>query len=557
MRSKLLIVFIFICLVCALLVFRLAEITLWRGAAFFDLAQHNRYFNKLEPAERGIFLDRYGEPLVLNTKRYLRYVSKDSFYSPTTPIEQEEALALLASDSASVTHEFTRHYLYNSALSSVLGYVSPVTAEDLEKEALPLTSRLGRLGLEQAFEISLRSKAAVKQFETNALGQKQRLVTWKSPSYGQSIRTTLDPQLSLLSEQAMQGQKGAVVIMDAASGELLTLLSYPSFDPNVFGSDDPTKRDQLSAYLQDPNQVFFNRASSGVYPPGSVFKMITALAALQEEAIRFDTQVDDQGTLEVGDFAYANWYFTQYGRVEGLVDVRRALARSNDIFFYKAAEWLGPSKLAEYARAFGLGSVTGVELPQEAVGLVPDPAWKEQTRGESWYLGNTYHFGIGQGDVLVTPLQIARMTQALANQGSLCQASLVQSTKHHCQDLGLRQEHIELVLAGMQDACSQGGTAYPLFGYNTNQQRVACKTGTAEFGAADERGYRKTHAWLTAIISLDGVTLQPQFQDHRDQFPEQLVITVLVESDEIDPYKEGSADAGSVVAAILAGLLAE
>ncbi len=558
MRSKSTLLLLVLSAVFALLGLRLIEVALFRGADFLALAESNRYFLKKEAAERAVFLDRYGKPLVGNQKKYFRYVQKDRLYSDKVPINQEEALALLATDSAQVTHTFTRIYPYGEALANVLGYLSPVTAEDLSKESLSLDAQIGRLGLEKFFEKNVRSQPGISTLETNALGQKQRLVASQAPLFGQNISTTIDPLLSQLALQAMQGQTGAVVILDGQNGQVLSLISSPSFDPNVFSEGTDENKMRIRDYLQDSGQVFFNRSVSGAYPPGSVFKMVTALAALHHQAIQADTQVDDQGLLEVGDFAYANWYFTQYGRVEGLVDVRKAIARSNDIFFYKAAEWVGPTKLAEFARAFGFGQKTGLQIDGEATGLVPDPAWKEQTRGENWYLGNTYHFGIGQGDLLVTPLQIATMTQAIAHNGRLCPASLLKDGQIWCKDLALQQEHLDLVISGMLAACSAGGTAYPLFVFNQQQPFVACKTGTAEFGAADERGYRRTHAWLTAIIYLDraeGYELKEPWFSAGDAFPRQLIITVLVESDQDKPFKEGSADAAPVVERILSGLL--
>ena len=607
MRLKFLLLFSFFLLVFSLLFTRLLDVEVFRGEHFFTLAENNRYFTKKNSTERAIFLDRYGQALIRNEKQYFKYLQKDQVYSEKEYLERDEALRLLASNSAIVGHEFNRVYPYKESLSSVLGYLSPVMQEDLEKDPnLSISTRLGRMGLEKFFDQNLQSKASVSKFEINALGQTQRLVSMQEQVYGQNIKTTIDPYLSQLAYRAMGDKKGAVVIMDASNGELLTLISTPSFDANVFEENflnslfkknQETSSQKISNYLKDERQVFFNRSVSGAYPPGSVFKLITALAALEEGVIDENTIVDDQGTLKVGDFEYSNWYFTQYGRVEGTIDVKKALARSNDIFFYKAAEWLGPNKLAEYARIFGFGKPTGVQLGQEATGLVPDPKWKEREIGESWYLGNTYHFGIGQGDVLVTPIQIANMTQAIANHGSLCQSSLLSMPQQNCRDLGIEDKNLEIVLTGMLGACSQGGTAYPLFPYNSavmaslaendlsslsanekiNLGMIACKTGTAEFGAADERGYRKTHAWTTAIVGIDKEKIASStanlanneasssatandFTLNREKwfklvqeqgFPEELVITVLVESDSDKIYSEGSQDAAPIIKQIL------
>lgn len=596
MRFKFLFFFVNLLAVFSLLLVRLIDVELFHGEDFFASAQANRYFVKKNPSERAIFLDRYGQPLVRNEKQYFKYEQKEQLYSDKTFITRDEALGLLASDSASVGYEFTRTYPYKEALSSVLGYLSPITDKDLQKNpALLLNARIGSLGLEQFFDDYLQSKASLEKFERNALGKKQRLVEETPAFYGQNIQTSLDPYLSEVVYTAMDGKKGAVIVMDASNGEILVLLSSPSFDSNVFEEhfiNSLYKRstqdslDKIKNYLNDENQVFFNRGVNGTYPPGSVFKLITALAALEEGVIDQNTVVDDQGTLKVGDYEYANWYFTQYGRVEGAISVQQALARSNDIFFYKAAEWLGPTKLAEYARLFGLGSKTGLQSSHEAIGLVPDPKWKEIQKGETWYLGNTYHFGIGQGDLLVTPLQVATMTQALANHGTLCQSSFLPAIQKNCRDLSIKEENLNLVLSGMLAACSQGGTAYPLFPYNSQFANVlntdlsdvekidlgmiACKTGTAEFGAADERGYRQTHAWTTAIVGINqeklltsidqNQTLSNQNTTNKSQwleliktygFPKKLVITVLVESSSDKIYSEGSQDAAPIIAKIL------
>lgn len=633
-RRKLLLFFLGFVAIFVLLAIRLVDVQIRQGKNFYQQAEANRYFIKKEKTERAVFLDRYQQPLVENQKVYYELEKPNQIYSNKKYIPSDQALAVMATESAQLSYDFNRIYPYKEALAHVLGYLTPVTADDLAVHSdLPLDESLGRLGLEKYFDDILHSQAATKKYEVNALGQTQKMVEYQSAIFGENIPTTLDPYLSLMAYKAMKNQKGAVVVMDAQTGEVLVLLSSPSFDPNVFEQNYlaklqmqqglPVSAEQAAAaqtlqnYLQDPNQVFFNRAISGTYPPGSIFKLVTALGALQEGDIDQNSQVNDEGVLKVGDYEYNNWYYTQYGRVEGQVNVQKAIARSNDIFFYKTAEWLGPDKLAQYARLFSYGQKINLQLENIGVGLVPDPQWKEQQRGEPWYLGNTYHFGIGQGDLLVTPLQVAQMTQALANHGNLCPATLVESAQKNCQSLAIKEDNLALVLSGMLDACSTGGTAYPLFPYNTRESAqllaqdpsfgqlpagekithglVACKTGTAEFGEANAQGYRKTHAWTTAIVGVDQARLQADEQqvasdsaqvtatasaqasesaaiivqknaqlsdrELRQQwlknlakggvFPKELAITVLVESDETDPYKEGSDDAAPVILQLL------
>ena len=542
---------------------RLIDIQLFRGQYFADLANDNRYFTIQLPAERGVFFDRYGQPLVWNKRLYLKADDPTVLHPQTTAISRTDALQLLATDSAQVRYGLERYYRFPQSMAHVLGYVGPVTRENLiENSSLKVSDTIGKLGLEKSFNTQVRGQDGAEVYEINALGKRQRLISKKAGQAGQNMTTALDPLLSEVALAALAEQTGAVVIMDANNGQLLSLVSSPSFDANVMSTRltdvvlEKQRQQQIQVLLNDPLQIFFNRAISGAYPPGSVFKLVTALGGLEGAAIDAQTTVLDEGVLKVGEYEYSNWYFTQFGRTEGEIGLQKALARSNDIFFYKVAEWLGPNKLAEFARLLGLGKTTGVELGGEASGLVPDPAWKERVIGEPWYLGNTFHMGIGQGDISVTPLQIAQLTQAIVNHGTLCQPTLLKQDRGDCGELGITDEDLELVLAGMLDACSTGGTAYPLFPHNethraeglTAQQQfkngaIACKTGTSEFGGLDERGYRKTHAWLTMAMGTTEL--------ERVDFPEKIVMTVLIESDEDNPYKEGSSDAGSVVKEIV------
>ena len=248
----------------------------------------------------------------------------------------------------------------------------------------------------------------------------------------------------------------------------------------------------------------FNRAIAGAYPPGSTFKIVTTAAGIEDGKIDKNTLFEDTGQIVVGDYTYRNWYFTQYGKTEGKIDVIGAIKRSTDTFFYKVGEWVGPEKLTIWAQKFGLGKKTGLDISGEALGLVPDPG------GRRWFLGNTYHLAIGQGDLLATPLQINMMTSVIANGGRLCRPAISDqlSATSNCQDLELKAETLRLVREGMKEACSPGGTAFPFFDFTP---AVACKTGTAEFGDPQNR----THAWLTAFAPADD--------------PE-IVVTVLVEA---------------------------
>lgn len=576
---------------------RLVHIQILDGQSFRVKADNNRFFSVSVPAERGVFLDRYQQPLVWNTRRYFRIENASDLYQKRVPIDRDEALRLMATDSARVVTTLERKYRVPEALAPVLGFVGAVTAEDVAQgRQVTLDEQLGKLGLELSQQSLVRGVDGRDRFEINALGQRLKKVESIPPTAGTHIQTTLDPYLSEVAYRALGGQKGALVIMDAESGEVLSLVSSPTFNANVLTNTQTepeaiqARKDQIQQYFSDARQLFFNRAVDGIYPPGSVFKPIVALAGLEEGKIDGNTVVVDEGVLKVGEYEYGNWYYRQYGQTEGPLSLVRAIARSNDIYFYKAAELVGPDHLATMARMFGLGAATGIQLQPQAAGLVPDPAWKEKRFGEQWYLGNTFHYGIGQGDILVSPIQMAQATQAMANGGTRCVPTLIKKTTANCTEIGIQKEHLDLVLTGMLEACSTGGTAYPFFPYNAVHRQsgasteedlqrgaVACKTGTAEFGAADANDHRRTHGWFVAIvgsnvdnllanapavasISAQKNTVVPQEELRasvsRDEwlqqiktngFPEKLVFAAIVESDEQQPFREGSADAAPVV----------
>lgn len=600
-----------------LLITRLVHLQIIEGSSYRRLADNNRFFNQTVPAERGVILDRYQQPLVKNTKVYFYYLD-DGLYSATQAIPTNQALQMMTQEPQRVVYQLRRQYLYPTQLAHVLGYTAPVTTQDLLKDdQLELSDWLGKMGLEQQYDQYLRGQNGRQQYEVNTLGEKQRLLLEVLPIAGRDISTSIDPYLSKVAYSFLGQMQGAVVVLDADTGQVLVLVSRPSFNANDLSMTfiDPQLEAQrqlnLRSYFQDEHKVFFNRAVSGVYPPGSIFKIVTALAGLQKEAFDEHKTVLDEGILQVGDYSYANWLYTQSGATDGEIALVRAIARSNDIYFYKAAEWTGPNSIAQQAREFGMGQQTGIELPGEVAGLVPDPAWKEETTGERWFLGNTYHLGIGQSDLLVTPLQAAQMMQVVVKGGELCaprlllepiitttfgEAGVADGSKtsngrdaSHCKSLGLTEKNLELVLKGMIAACQPGGTASLLFELNQgfidanqaetglgllNQGAVACKTGTAEFGGQDERGRRRTHGWFVAGTTVDTAKMIEQIEQRakvggetalftaeelarwaelikNQGFPHRVVLVAMVEADDSIPYKEGSHHAAPIVKELL------
>lgn len=543
-----------------LIVLRLLDIQVFRGEIFHKLSQDNRFYSLPIKAQRGILFDRYGEPLVRNTLEYGLISDPKALYSSLSFIDREEALFQLATNSALVVKDNVREYPH-PVLSHVLGYVGEVTAEEIkERNDLKPHDKVGKLGLEKFLDSRLRGVDGKEVFEISANSKKQRSVEQVLPKAGEDFVTTLDPELSRVAYEALGEQTGVVIISNASNGEILSLVTKPDFDANLFTPEnidvkaDVGRRAQISALFNDAKQPFFNRAIAGAYPPGSVFKLVTALAGLESGEINAGTEVLDEGVLKVDDFEFRSWYYWSYGRTEGYLNLQKAISRSNDIYFYKVAEWVGVDRLAGMAKNFGFGEYTGLEIGPESRGLIPTPAWKEQVIGEKWYLGNTYHMGIGQGDVLTSPIQISGMVQVVGNEGVWCKPHLLATTGSDCRGIGIMPENLKLVLSGMLDACSSGGTAFPFFARNgelrsggdpideINAGAVACKTGTAEFGVADEKGYRPTHGWFIMYV-------KPRVK--KENFPEKITITVMIESDENDTSKEGSYDAAPVAKTIL------
>lgn len=520
-----------------LLLWRLFDLTAIRGRTFRSLADSNRTRELTSHAPRGILFDRTGRSLVTNTPQYRLHKPCAPDEPCTQYISRQEGDQLIKEglpDGWFLEKDFLRTYPFGADLSHLVGYLGELTSEEFEDDYYALRNyrigdRVGRMGVEAVFEERLRGKDGKELVEVDAMGKIIRTLGAQESLPGEDIALSVDSSLSsVVASSFPLGERGAVVVSKPATGEILALYSSPSFSPLILSPE----------ILNDPEKPLFNRAIGGVYPPGSTFKIVTALAALEEGAISAQTTVEDTGVITIGPFSFPNWYFLQYGRKEGIVDIVGAIKRSNDIFFYKTGEWLGITKLSTWARVLGVGRPLGIELAGEASGLMPDPTWKNLrfgtkedlvARNNEWYLGDTYHVAIGQGYLLTTPLQVNAWTNVVANKGKLCQPT-IKKNQEHCKDLKISQESIELVTKGMEEACATGGTGWPLFDFMVP---LACKTGTAEFGPSTDSGQAKTHAWFTAFAPVDN--------------PE-ISVTVLV---------EGAGEGSSVAAPVAKKILEE
>lgn len=462
-----------------------------------EIAEGNRIKKLILQAPRGIIFDRLDRPLVKNIPIYYKCPNFPGEINGKNEkcqkITREEALKIEAETGGgkeSLRVEIGREYIYGKALAHLLGYLGEANEEEVKNGKYQVGDLVGRGGVEQEYDQWLRGKNGGEVFEINALGEKIRQIGIEQPISGNNLKLTIDGELSKVAFEALAGRKGAVVA-SRPDGEILVLVSSPSFDPEKITPE----------ILTDSSWPMFNRAIAGLYPPGSTFKIITAVAGLEEGKITSETFYDDPGEIRVGDYVYRNWYFTQYGKREGKINIIWALKRSTDTFFYKVGEWVGPIKLREWAISFGLGKPTGIDLPGEAGGKLPNP------KEEEWFLGNTYHFAIGQGGLLTTPLQINMMTTVIANNGEFCEPKIRSEKNKNCYSLPLKKRTLQLIKEGLKEVCLPGGTAFPFFNFTPS---VAGKTGTAEFN--DPAG--RTHAWFTGFAPVENP---------------QIVVTAMVE----------------------------
>jgi penicillin-binding protein 2 len=524
------------------------------GAAFRSTAEGNRVAARLLTAPRGIIYDVHGQQLVENvasTDVVLDPAQVPRGENESVLIEQlpqlvpgvsatdvQEALqrtresqrpvrlataldhdTVLAIERKSgelpgvqLVSSLVRRYRDGRVTAPFLGYTGYVAADDLESRGyLASTDIIGKTGIEQAYDEPLHGKHGVSYEEINAAGATQKHIREELPLPGRDLHLSLDIELQqfitdLLTrtedERAQKGLpavSGAVVALDPRTGGVRALVSYPSYDANVFSQ--PKLGDQTAGVINDPRQLLFNRAVAGMYPPGSTIKPFIAAGALAENIISGDTTFLSTGGLQVGPWNFPDWKAGGHG----VTDVKKALAESVNTFFYLITGGdadhlgLGVERTRTYLAGFGWGEATAIDVPNEAPGFLPTEAWKLKAKGEPWYIGDTYHLAIGQGDVLVTPLQIAVSTAAVANGGFVHQPSLVQATavgeeepepvERSTQRVAVPAEDLAIVREGMRDVVTKGSgrslSSLPL--------ALAGKTGTAQVGTGDD-----THAWFTS-----------------------------------------------------------
>jgi penicillin-binding protein 2 len=414
-----------------------------------------------------------------------------------------------------------REYLDNGLLSHLMGYVGRISEDEYKKmkTSYGMNDFIGKTGLEKYYEEKLKGINGKDKSEIEASGQQAKDLGVEQPIPGDNLKLSIDFELQRKVTESLQKSmekakvtKASAVAMNPQTGEILAIVSLPTYDNNLFakGIGD----NEYKKLLSDPDNPLLFRAISGEYPSGSVIKPYVASAALEEKTITESSTVLSNGGIKVGEFSFPDWKPGGHG----VTNVTKAIAESVNTFFYAIGggyqniPGLGPEKIKQYLEKFGFDNYAGIDVPGEVKGSIPDPEWKERVKGESWYLGDTYHMAIGQGDVLVTPLQIANATCAIANGGKLYKPRVVNSildangnTKTSYQSEVINNqvvspETIDIVKRGMRETVTAGSAK----SLNSLPVEIAGKTGTAQFGPNNS----KQHAWFSSFAPFNNPTFE-------------------------------------------------
>ncbi len=538
-RIKLVGLMIAICL--GILLVRIAWLQLLEGERYLLLSKNSRLrLLPLSPT-RGLILDRNGEKLAGNEARFslavipsnvaeldplidrlskIIWLDKEavkkkvlSAPNPFRPVSLKKNL-----DMSLVTFILEREedfpgvvivtdpiriYPYAETGSHLLGYLGEVSQGELALSSsfgIELGDLVGKMGIEKVYNFYLQGEKGGRQIEVDSHGLPLRTISEVDPVSGHNIYLTVDLEIQKIAEEEFGERKGAVVIGDPHTGEILALASHPSFDPNLFSHGLSIERwEELKSDPQDPLE---NRALRGEYAPASTFKIIVAIAALETNQIEVKDTFFCPGYYQVGNRTFKCW--KEYGH--GWINLEEAIIDSCDVYFYQLGLKVGVEKIAHFANLFELGEPTGIDLFSEVQGLVPSPSWKRKNRGDSWYHGDTANLSIGQGYILTTPLQMFRVISAVANGGYLVQPYLVkrivdidgkvvqENSQAEKKKIRLSTSHLKFLQESLAEVVSEG-TGWRA---RNNTVSISGKTGTAQSGDED-----RPHNWFLSYASSD------------------------------------------------------
>ncbi len=545
--------------ILATLVLKLWFLQIVYGPSYRTQSENNRIHLQKTPPFRGMIFDRNGKLLVDNRPSYDLYIIPEEVQDrerltesltlliglnpelvegrlkrvsrryPFKPILVKKNISrhelavietnLFSLPGVMIQVKPQRHYLYGKLASHLIGYLGEISENQLKSGKYPDNASgdlIGKYGVEGKWQKFLNGLSGGKQVEVDAAGRKLKVMSRKQPVPGLNLSLTIDKDLQLLADKCLEGNKGAIVAINPNNGEILALSSSPAFDPNLFiGGINKKEWKRMVSGKDFPLQ---NRAISGQYPPGSVFKIVVALAGLEEGIISPQEEILCTGSYTVGNRTYRCW--REHGH--GKVNFHRAVVESCDSYFYRLGKRLGVEKIAHYSRVFGLGKKTGIDLDYEQEGLIPTSQWKLKRWGEQWQTGETISLSIGQSFLLVTPLQMAGLISTVFNGGYMYQPKVIKwigkerrrfyrfpPTKRG--QIQPKQENMALLrdaLIGVVNAPKgTGGRA------RDKKLIVAGKTGTAqvinletekELGKESEIPLEfRDHAWFVAIAPVE------------------------------------------------------
>ncbi|MEO8456833.1 MAG: penicillin-binding protein 2 [Chloroflexota bacterium] len=554
-----------IILMFGILVIQLINLQVIHGANYKNQSAINAIREVPIPAARGLIYDRNGKPIVENTARFTVTITPNDLPDDKAPtvylalsnaidipvsdiqkavadsikaqgefspavikndIDRDTALILLEMEPRTpgmkVQVDPARQYLTGDLLSHVLGYVGPITADEystLSSQGYGYNDYVGQTGVESTYETQLRGKAGAKLVEVDAAGRELRTMSERPPIDGANVVLSVDLDLQqqvtdILKQYSVGSDNATAAVMNIQTGEILSMVSLPSYDANVFSGK--LSQAQVNDLINAPGKPLVDHTIGEQYPPGSTFKTIVGSAALQEGIASESTTITSHGYITIENefdpnvvYVYPDW------APLGALDFKGGVAMSSDVYFYYLAggfpkenfRGLGQEKIAQYARAFGLGQATGIDIPGEVDGLVPDTKWKQDNIGEAWVLGDTYNYGIGQGYVAATPLQMLDAVAAIGNGGKLITPHVVKEYRDsmgNIYDPIATQVRSQLPVDAanlqiMRDAMRQSVTAGVARNAASSVVEVAGKTGTAEFGDKKADGTYDTHGWFVGF----------------------------------------------------------
>ena len=554
-------------LIFTTLTLRLYDLQIVKGAHYHELSDQNRILRLPVAAERGGIVDRRGYVLARNVPGFAisvipvdvprareqelaqrvgallnmpseavsEAIRKQRVRNPYEPARISKAsvpreIALAVTERAElfpgirVDPEAVRYYVDATLYSPVIGYTGPITEEELEKlkdSGYLADDSIGRTGIESVYERYLRGVYGWREIERDAAQREIKTLALHRPTVGNTVVLTIDDRLQkLLDTHLRKGvdedrfTQAVGIAMNPQNGEILAMVSIPGYDNNLFSRGITTA--EMAALNGDDRRPLVNKAVGDQYPAGSTFKMVTGLSALAEGTATRDTVVNvSASSFSVSGTPFFDW------RAHGSVDFVNGFAHSSDIYFYTLAggtpfapgvRGVGPEAIAKYGRMLGFGAPTGIDLPNEAAGIMPDPEWKQATFDEPWSIGNTYHEAIGQGFVAVTPLQLLNSYAAVANGGTLWKPQLFKQATdptgkvvavgqpEAIRKLDVSPEHLRLIRESARRVVTIGHAYMP-----NAKLPIAGKTGTAEFGAAagkDSAGRNRLgfHNWFVSFL---------------------------------------------------------